>query len=456
MPFPIFAYYIKTYYLNRGIIFMNILLKNIDIITADRDNKFIKKGNIGIEGGIIKFIDSTGLIPHSFLPDRIIDGKHKLVMPGLVNAHTHCAMTILRNFADDLALEEWLFKKVFPAEAKLNPDDVYWGTMLGIAEMIKSGTTAFADMYLYMQPVACAVTESGIRANLSISPLKFNVGEKSITVDEAEKCIEFHKSRNNSANGRIKVSIEVHSAYLFNKESLIKAAQLAKQLDTGIQIHLLETPWELEESVKRYGMNSAEICLECGIFDVPVIAAHCIYLSDSDMDILKAKGVTVAHNPTSNLKLGSGIARVPFMLGYGINVALGTDGTASNNNLNMFEEMHLAALLHKGVGRNPELVNAGEAIRMGTANGAKALGFEGVTGCIKEGLRADIIILDTDKPHFYPMNDHISAIVYSAQGSDVDTVIIDGNIVMENRQLVNIDEELIKARVEEISKKILT
>ncbi len=431
---------------------MNILIKNINTITCDDSAKYIESANIGIKDGIIDFVESNGSCPEGFTPDRVIDGKGKLLMPGLVNAHTHCAMTILRNFGDDLALEDWLFNRIFPAEAKLSEEDIYWGTMLGIGEMIKSGTTAFADMYLFMDYVAEAVKNTGMRANLSISPLKLNSVERSKVLDQAQECIEYYKRWNGECNGRIKVYIEVHSAYLFNEESLREAALLAKQLNTGIQIHVLETEKERNDSIKRYGENSAEVCAKCGIFDVPVIAAHCVHLSNDDIKLLKEKGINVAHNPTSNLKLGSGIARVPELIDAGINVCLGTDGTASNNNLNMIEEMNLAALIHKGVKMNPLLVNAEQAIKMGTINGSRAIGFGDSTGVIKKGMKADIIILNTDKLHFSPMNNPMSAVVYVAQGADVETVIVDGNILMENRELKTIDEEKVKYKVKEISK----
>jgi 5-methylthioadenosine/S-adenosylhomocysteine deaminase len=434
---------------------MNILIKNIDIITSDSSKMYIKNGNIGIKDGIIDFVEDKDDCIKKFNADKIIYGKDRLALPGLVNTHTHCAMTLLRNFADDMALEEWLFKKIFPAENKLTDEDVYWGTLLGIAEMIKSGTTAFADMYFHMDAVAEAVSMTGIRANLSKSPLKFNVGVKSETIDVTKDCIKYFNNWNGKANGKIKVSIEVHSAYLYSEKSLINASELAKELNTGIQIHILETERERKESILKYGMNSAEICLKTGIFDVPVIAAHCVHLTDSDMDIFKSKGVNVSHNPTSNLKLGSGIARISEMLNREINVALGTDGTASNNNLNMFEEMNLSALLHKGVNMNPLLVNSEQAIKMATSNGAKAIGFEKEVGVIKKGMKADIIIIDTAKAHLTPINNPLSALVYSAQGSDVDTVLIDGEILMENRILKTIDEELVRSKVNEISKKII-
>ncbi|MCX7923203.1 MAG: amidohydrolase [Clostridia bacterium] len=434
---------------------MNILLKNMTIITCDNTSMLIKNGNIGIANGIIEFVSTNNDEIQKFEADRIIDGKNRIVMPGLVNSHTHGAMTILRNFADDLALEEWLFKKIFPAEGTLTPEDVYGGTMLAMAEMIKSGTTAFADMYLHMEDVAKAVVEAGIRANLCRTPFKLNSGGKAVLIDDRQGCIEYHRNLHNAANGRIKVYVEIHSTYLFDEQALKDAAELAKQLNTGIHTHLLETTGELEFSINKYGMNSAEIYEKCGVFDVPTLAAHCVHLKDSDIEVLKLKGVNVAHNPTSNLKLGSGIARIPDMLEKGINICLGTDGTASNNNLNMFEEMHIAALLHKGVHMNPVLINAKETIKMATVNGAKAIGFDGETGVIKKGMKADLIILDVDKPHLCPMNDPVSAVVYSAQASDVDTVIIDGNILMENRQLKTIDEELVKYKVKQIAEKRL-
>jgi 5-methylthioadenosine/S-adenosylhomocysteine deaminase len=434
---------------------MNILLKDIDIVTSDSPLMFIKCGNIGIKNGYIEFVGGQDNIPMNFKAEKIIDGKHRLVMPGLINAHTHCAMTLLRNFADDLALEEWLYDRIFPAELHLSPDDIYWGTKLGIAEMLLSGTTAFADMYIHMDSVAQAVAETGIRANLSRNPVKFSKSKDNSIFDDSEGCFAFYEKWNGCANGRIRVYIEVHSTYLYNEQSLRSAAELAKHCGTGIHIHMLETSKELEKSKTKYGMGSVEICDKCGIFDVPVLAAHCVYVTDKDMDVLGNCSVNVVHNPTSNMKLGSGIARVPLMFDKGISVSLGTDGPASNNNLNMFEEMHLAALIHKGVNRNPQLMGADRVVRMATINAAHAIGFGGKIGCIKKGMKADLIILDTDKPHFYPMNDPVSSIVYSAQAADADTVIVDGCILMEGRELKTIDEELVKYKVNEISDKFL-
>ncbi|MCX7709964.1 MAG: amidohydrolase [Clostridia bacterium] len=430
---------------------MNILLKNIHAITCDGNHEVLYNTNIGISDGNIVFVSDQEKDIRQFQADRIINGKDKLAMPGLVNAHTHCSMTLLRNFANDLALHDWLYNHVFPAEAKLDQEDIYWGAMLGIAEMIRTGTTTFADMYLFMDGVAQAVCQTGIRADLSFSPLKFVVGKP---IDETHLCRTYHRDWNDKADGRIKVSVEIHSAYLYDEQSLKNAAALAKELKTGIQIHILETERERVETIEKYGITPVELCDRCGIFDVPVIAAHCVHLSDSDMALIKSKNVSVVHNPTSNLKLGSGIARIPEMLERGINVALGTDGAASNNNLDMFDEINLAALIHKGANMNPILINADEAVRMATVNGAKAIGYEDRLGTIKQGMKADLILLDIDQPHFYPLNDPIAAVAYAAHGLDVDTVIVDGNILMEGKELKIMDLDLVKHKVKEISKRI--
>lgn len=434
---------------------MNILIKNIDAVTCDESNMVIKNTNIAIKDNYIYYIGTDEQKLGEFKADRVIDGRNKLAMPGLVNTHTHSGMTILRNYANDVPLEEWLFNNIIPTEAKFNEEDIYWGTMLGMAEMIKTGTTAFTDMYYFMDIVAKAVEETGIRANLSRNAFKFIGSTDEMVRNQVPVCVEYFKNWHNKANGRIKVYVEIHSVYLCDEVGLTESAELAKELGTGIHIHLLETLKEREDGIKRYGMNPAEVCLKTGVFDVPVIAAHCVHLSDSDFEILKSKGVSVAHNPTSNLKLGSGIANVPLMLKKGINVALGTDGTASNNNLDMFEEMHIAALIHKGVQMQPTLVTAEEVLKMATVNGAKAIGFEKEVGQIRKGMKADIILIDMDKPHIAPVNDYIPALAYCVQGSDVDTVIVDGNILMENRVLKTIDEEKAKSKVKEISKRVL-
>jgi 5-methylthioadenosine/S-adenosylhomocysteine deaminase len=435
---------------------MNILIEGIDILTGDSDKGYIRNADIGIKDGKIEFIADASKRPADIKADRKICGRNKLAMPGLVNAHTHVAMTLMRNAADDLPLHKWLFERIFPIEDRLTDEDVYWGTRLGTAEMIKSGTTAIADMYLHMDAAARGIVDTGMKVNLSKSPLEFHSDEGGTkALDVFDDCRRYYSQWNGAEDGRIKVYVEVHSTYLFNPPSLRRASELAADLGTGIHIHLLETIKERNDSFEIYKKSPVEICAETGIFDVPVIGAHLVHVSDDDIALLKRYGVSAVHNPTSNLKLGSGISPVGKMLDAGVNVALGTDGAASNNNLNMFEEMHLSALIHKGAGYDPELVTAKQAFRMATANGALAAGFGDDSGVIRPGMKADLILLDMDKPHLCPINDPYSAVVYSAQASDVDTVIVDGRILMENRELKTIDEERVKHEVRKISQKLL-
>jgi len=416
---------------------MKLLIKNVNILTGE--DGIINNGFLGIDEDKITYISNIAPGGEQFKDAEIIDGKDGIAMPGLVNAHTHCAMTLLRNFANDMPLEKWLFENIIPREGELTDEDIYKGTLLGIAEMIKSGTTTFADMYLHMDQVARAVTETGIRANLSRGPITSGVRGNGLTVD-TNAYMDYKKRWDNTADGRIKVSMEIHSVYLFDEVSIREAAQLAKSTDSRIQIHLSETTTELNTSIEKYGVKPIQAAERFGVFDVPVIAAHCVHLDDEEIKLLKKYNVNPVHNPSSNLKLGSGVARIPDMLKAGLNVCLGTDGAASNNNVDMMEEMHIAALLHKGVNRDPLCVSAEEVLKIATVNGAKALGFEDV-GVLKEGMKADLIIIDTNKVHLRPLYNPQAAVIYSAQGSDVDTVIVNGKILMKGRELLTIDEE---------------
>lgn len=431
---------------------MSILVKNVDIITCEEENMMLKNGFIGISKDTIELVTTDEKKALNFNAIKTIDGSKMIATPGFVNAHTHSPMTILRNCANDLALEDWLFNHIFPREGKLLENDIYWGSMLGIAEMIKSGTTSFADMYYAVDQTANAVVESGVRANLSVSAFPFTIDENGTSFsDKTSQFQDFYKTWNKSENGRLSVYVLVHSPYIYDKKSMKDSADFAKDIGTGVHIHVLETLKELNDTTTKYGKDAARACLEAGIFDVPCIAAHCVHASTENIDMFNNKAVSVAHNPTSNLKLGSGIANVPYMLEAGVNVALGTDGTASNNNLNMIEEMHLAALIHKGYNMKPTLVSANDALLMATRNGARALGFGENLGIIKEGYKADITLFDRDEIHFTPYNNPISALVYSAQESDVDSVIIDGKVVLEGRELKTIDEERARFEVTRIA-----
>ncbi len=421
---------------------MKILLDNISIIPVTGPDNIIEKGYLVIKDNLIKEL-GEGESPEGNY-DKVIDGANKVVLPGLINTHTHAAMTLLRGYADDLPLMEWLETKIWPLEAKLTGEDIYWGTMLAIIEMIKSGTTTFADMYFFMEQVAKAVEDSGMRGVLARGMIGAGPdGERAIT-ESKELIARWHKA----ANERILFMLGPHAPYTCPPEYLKRVADLAGALQVGIHIHLAETRGEVEDCIKKYGKTPVKHLEDVGILQHRVLAAHCVHLNEADIDILKKCDVGVAHNPESNMKLASGIAPVPDMLRVGIPVALGTDGASSNNDLDMVQEMRTCALLHKVNKMNPTVLPAYQVLEMATANGARALGLEEQLGRLEPGLKADMILISLKESHMTPCYDILANIVYSAKAGDVETVIIDGNIVMENRKMKVLDEEevLRKAR----------
>jgi len=427
---------------------LNILIKNTSLITI-KDDGINENVNLAIEGDKIKYI---GEIPKDFIADKVIDGKDKLVMPGLINAHTHIAMSLLRNYADDLPFWPWLTEKIWPLEAKLTAEDVYWGSALSVVEMIRSGITNFADMYFFMDETARVVQESGIRASLSRGLIGNSGNDDGERFKETR---ELHRNWHNKAEGRITVMAGPHAPYTCSPDYLEKVMDLASELNLRIHIHLSESIKEVEDSYKQYGKSPIKHVYDLGLLEFPVLAAHCVHISDEDIEILKEKNVNVANNPGSNLKLGNGFAPVERMITKGINVALGTDGSSSNNNLNMFEEINLAALINKAINNDCTSVPAITALKMATINGARALGVDDSTGTIEIGKKADLIIIDLKKPHFYPRYNLISSMAYSAQASDVETVIVNGEIVMENREIKTLDEEKIYFNAEKSGKKLI-
>ena len=421
---------------------MKILLENISILPVSDEPITIEKGYIVIENEVIKEV-GEGLAPQGDY-EKVIDGTNKIVLPGFINTHTHAAMTLLRGYADDLPLMEWLEQKIWPLEAKLTPEDIYWGTMLAIVEMIKSGTTAFTDMYFHMDEVAQAVQQSGIRAFLARGMV--GVGPER---DQAiTNSIELHKKWQGAANGRITFMLGPHAPYTCPPEYLTKVINLAKDLDSYIHIHVSETLTEFNDIKNQYGKTPVQHLKDLGLFDQRVIAAHCVHLTEDDMKILYENRVGVAHNPESNMKLASGIAPVPQLLDMGIPVSLGTDGASSNNNLDMLQEMRTCSLLHKVNTMNPTVLPAHKALEMATRNGAWGLGVPEQIGQIKAGMKADMILVSLSEANMTPRYDIMANLVYAAQASDVDTVIINGNIVMENRIIKTFDEKevLVKAR----------
>lgn len=415
---------------------MSLLIKNVTLIPMNGEEEVIENTNIYIKEDKITYI---GELKEELEVDKTIDGKNRVAMPGLVNAHTHIGMSLLRNFADDLPLHEWLTQKIWPTEANLVGDDVYWGSLLSMIEMIQSGTTTFCDMYFYMNEVGKGLEESGMRGVLT----RGLVEEQGKGEDKLDYTKNLYYNWNGKGSGRIKVMVAPHAPYTCSPAYLEKIMDLARQLNAGIHIHLSETKKEVEDSFKTYGKSPIRHVHDLGLFTLPTVAAHCVHIDDEDIEILRESNVSPVNNPVSNLKLASGFAPVDKMLKRGINVALGTDGSSSNNSLNMFEEIKLAAIVNKAVNMDAVSVPAMTAIEMATINGAKALSWDKEIGSIEVDKKADIILIDMDKPHLYPLHNIISSLAYSVQGSDVDTVIVDGKIIMENREIKTLDVEKI-------------
>ena len=371
---------------------------------------------------------------------NVIDGRNKFATPGLVNAHTHASMTLLRSYSDDKALMDWLQKDIWPIEDKMTRKDIYWGAALAAVEMIRGGTTAFADMYgPDMSEVAKVVDESGLRGSLSQGLISFANGDKKLASN-----VELYKNFHGAADGRITVMFGPHAIYTCPPDYLKKVVNEASKLGAEIHMHMNETQTEINDCLKNYGKRPFEVVNETGLFDLGTLAAHCVHLSDNEIEIIKQKKIRVAHNPGSNMKLASGICPATKLLAQGVTVAIGTDGASSNNNLDMVEEIRLAALLAKVDTLDPKVIPAAQAIQMATEFGAKALGLQNV-GRLEEGCKADIVLWDMGGVEWQPNYNPASLLVYSANSAAADTVIVDGKILMENRELKTLDEEKIFA-----------
>ncbi|MGI6705917.1 MAG: amidohydrolase family protein [Clostridia bacterium] len=426
---------------------MNILIRNAEIYTMDPENTHFTVGSLCIEDDTISYVGPKEGVPGDFHPDRIIEGKDRLLIPGMVNGHTHLGMTLFRGYANGLPLWEWLSEKIWPLEDQIDGEDVYWASLLGIMELLAGGCTAFSDMYFFMDRVAEAVEEVGIRAVLARG-LQGPDANSDLRLKENR---ELHRNWHNKAQGRIKVMAGPHAEYTCSPEFLIQAMELADELGTGIHIHVSETEREVEECRGRHGKSPVAFLADLGILDRHVTAAHCVVLDQEDLDILADKGVFVVHNPGSNLKLASGFAPVTEMKKKGITVCLGTDGAASNNNLNLWEEMSLAALIHKGVTKDATALPASEALRMATFAGAKALDWDGEIGSLEVGKKADLVMVNGNKPHYYPKTDMEAHLVYSGQASDVELVTVNGKVIYEKGEFLTIDRERVFYEIKRIA-----
>ena len=383
----------------------------------------------------------------------VIDASGKLLMPGLINGHCHVPMTLLRSFADDTNLQTWLFEHIFPTEEKLTGEDVYWASLLGIMEMASSGITCFADMYFYMDDIAKAVDQSGIRAQLSRGVTCSLEGSDFSDNKGFNESIDFYRNWNGAANGRITAAFAPHAIYTCSTDYIWTIRDTAEKYNAPIHIHVDETSIEHEDSLKNFKRTPTQYLYDLGVFDLKTIAAHCVFVTDEDMAIFKEKGVSIVHNPSSNLKLASGIAPIPQAINHGINVMIGTDGASSNNNLNLFQEINLAALIHKGNTKDPIVVNCTQAVQMATINGARGLGLDDL-GTIAPGNKADLILIDLEKPHLKPLHNPVSLLAYSVQGSDVCLNMVDGKIIYQNGEYLTIDREKVFYNIQKICDRI--
>lgn len=424
-----------------------MLFKNISLITENleiQNNMYV-----GIENDKIDYVGYEK--PQKNYGEEY-DGNKKLLSPGFVNLHTHSPMTLLRGYAENLPLQSWLNDRVFPFEDRLNCDRAYYGTMLSIAEMLVCGTTSFTDMYFFGDGVMKAVIESGAKTNFGRSIVSF-VDEDIAKNDRFQEGVYLTEKYHNAQNGRIKIDMSLHAEYT-NRLSIIEQfGEYTKGRGQINHIHLSETKSEHDACKEKYGKTPARLFADAGVLDSPAVLAHCVWVEDEDMAIFAEKGATVAHCPASNLKLGSGVCNTYKMLEKGVNIGIGTDSAASNNGLDIMREMYLAAILPKGIYNRADIVTPAEVFKMATVNGYAAQGrFD--CGVIKEGNKADLIVIDLDKPNMYPDFDVLNNIVYSAEKSDVVLTMVDGKILYKNGEFTTIDVEKIGSEVSRLVREV--
>ena len=430
----------------------DILLKNGTILTMNKKGSLIPKGHLAVRGDSIAVLgegDGTGI-----RAKKVIDARGGLILPGLINAHTHAAMTLFRGLADDLPLMEWLTNYIFPVESRMDGDFVSTGSLLACAEMILSGTTTFCDMYLFEEEVANAADRAGMRCVVGEVLYDFpspNYGAVEDGLKYTESLIKKWRG-----NPRVSIAVEPHSLYTCSPSLLEAANDLALRYGVPLVIHVAETRSEVEEVKKRYGRKPFEHLAALNILGPHVIADHCVHLDDTEIQRIVEHGVKPVHNPESNMKLASGVSPVFKLLARGAKVGLGTDGCASNNNLDLFAEMDMAAKLNKVEAMDPTVLDAVTVLRMATSMGAEVLGLAQEVGSLEPGKRADIIVVDTHKPHLTPMYNPYSHLVYAARGSDVSHTIINGALVMEDRRLLSLDLHDVMDRASEKSKAVLS
>ena len=439
--------------MNQDLPAADLLITGSHVYTQDAAQTIIKDGGVAVQGDTIIEIGPAGALRKKYPDAKLIAEQHGLVMPGLVNTHTHAPMACFRGLADDLPLMQWLQEYIFPVETKLNSEMVYQSTLLSIAEMIKSGTTSFCDMYLFAKDVAQASADTGMRAWIGEVLHDFpspNYGELESGFTYIDELFAIYAD-----HPFINITVDPHAVYTCSPDLLKKLKDTAAKHDALYIIHLSETDKEVKYALDKFGATPVMHLGNLGLLDSKVVAAHCVVLDKREIDLLARRGVKVVHCPESNMKLASGVAPVPEMLGAGIAVGLGTDGSASNNNVDMFGEMNSGAKLHKAHRLDPTAMAAAETLAMATIGGARVLGAENEIGGLEPGKKADLIVLDLNQPHLTPLYNIPSHLVYAARGADVVHSVINGKVVMQGRELKTIDEKAILASMAIIGETVI-
>lgn len=433
---------------------VDFIARGSHVVTMNSDNEVLDDGAVAISDGLIVAVGSQEDIDASYSAAEILGGDGQVVMPGLVNGHAHSAMTLLRGVADDLALMDWLNNYIFPAEVQfVDAEFVRIGTELACWEMIRGGTTTFVDMYYYPDVIAEVVDQCGLRAYVSATVIDQRSPDAESAADSLEKGRGFIE-RWKGMNSRITPILGPHANYTLNADQLRATREAANELGVPISIHMAESPFELQYSKDTYGATTIELMESIGFLDGPTIGAHVVWPTPEEIPVLAERRVGVIHNPTSNMKIASGISPVTAMLDAGVRVGLGTDGAASNNDLDMWEEMRLAAFLQKVEQMDPEALPATTVLDMATRGGAVAIGLGESVGRLQEGFRADVIVVDLDDVHHVPTYDVISHLVYVTDEQDVRSVIVDGNLLMREGELLTIDTQRVAGEARALAARI--
>jgi 5-methylthioadenosine/S-adenosylhomocysteine deaminase len=420
-----------------------IVIEHVDIVTLDEAGGVLRNSSLAVEDGLIR---AVGEVPADFEADQVVDGYNHVIMPGLYNAHCHSPMTYQRGWAEDLPFDRWLNEKIWVAEAALEPKDVYWGSSLAACEMIRAGVVGFNDHYFYMDEVAKVVTESGLKAGLTWCV--FGIGDEHEVGANLEGTLAFIDRWQGQAEGRLQLLLGPHSPYLCPPDFLSEIADVAIDAGLTVHLHVAESQEQVQNSLAAHQRTPVAHLESLGVLAASTVAAHCLVVSDEDLDILAEHDVHVAHTPITYMKLAMGVNDLSRFQSRGINVAIGTDGPASNADMDMFAQLRQTVILQKHEQRNPEAVPGDSALRMASQNGARAMGFAN-SGVLAPGHAADLILIDMDQPHLLPRHNLVANLVHSAKGSDVTDVMVDGRWLMRKRELQTLDEAKIKAEAEQ-------